>query len=157
MSAEEPLDDLLDDWAELAERNPHADLDAFIRDRAADLDHEERKGFRKRAAALARMNLRLDALQDTHSFPSDTSEPGIAPTLLGELKPGYEPLEGYKLVDRLGRGGFGEVWKATDAQGFSVAIKFVPLSGTFGDKELQSLEIMKDVRHPPVDCPCGPA
>lgn len=148
MSADEQLDDLLDDWAELAERNPQVDLDAFIRDKATDLDDEARKRFRKRAAALARMNQRLDALQDTHSFPSDTSEPGNAPSLLGELKPGYEPLEGYKLIERLGRGGFGEVWKATDAQGFSVAIKFVPLSGKFGDKELQALEVMKDVRHP---------
>lgn len=148
MNADERLDDLLDDWAELAERNRQVDLDAFIRDHATDLDHEASKRFRKRAAALARINQRLDALQDTHSVPSDTSEPGSAPSLLPELKPGYEPLEGYKLVERLGRGGFGEVWKATDAQGFSVAIKFVPLSGKFGDKELQSLEVMKDVRHP---------
>lgn len=148
MSADERLDDLLDDWEELAERNPQADLDAFLRKRASDLDEESRAQFRQRAAALARMNQRLDALQETNSRPGNTSEPGNATSLLADLKPGYEPLEGYKIVERLGRGGFGEVWKATDAEGFSVAIKFVPLSSTFGDKELRSLEVIKDVRHP---------
>lgn len=148
MNADKRLEDLLDDWEELVERNPQADLDGFIRDHLADLHDEMRGEFRKRAAALARMNRRLDAIQDTQDVSRDTSGSANAPGLLRELESGYEPLQGYKLVERLGRGGFGEVWKATDSQGFSVAIKFVPLSGRFGDKELQSLEVMKDVRHP---------
>ncbi|HRX82265.1 MAG TPA: serine/threonine-protein kinase, partial [Pirellulaceae bacterium] len=38
--------------------------------------------------------------------------------------------------------------KATDAQGFSVAIKFVQLGGRLGEKELRSLDVIKEVRHP---------
>ena len=148
MSADDRFEDLLDDWEELAERNPQADLDAFLQEHTLELDEESLARFRQRAAALARMNQRLDALQETNSRPGDTSEPGNAISFLADLKPGYEPLEGYKIVERLGRGGFGEVWKATDAEGFSVAIKFVPLRSTFGDKELRSLEVIKDVRHP---------
>ncbi|MGZ0173619.1 MAG: serine/threonine-protein kinase, partial [Planctomycetales bacterium] len=94
------------------------------------------------------MNERLVALQDTDSLPGDTSRPIPSRHEIPNLQPGYEPIEGYKLVERLGAGGFGEVWKATDAQGFSVAIKFVQLGGKFGDKELRSLDVIKDVRHP---------
>ena len=91
MSADERLDDLLDAWAELVESNPQIDLDAFIREHATELDDDARKGFRKRAAALAMMNQRLYALQETHSFPSDTSEPRNATSLLQELKTGHDP------------------------------------------------------------------
>ena len=148
MSSETHIDNLLDQWDELIEHDPQADIEYFIKRHVDKLSVDAEVEFRKKAIALAQMNQRLSAMQETQSFPNDTSEPGSMPSRLGDLKPGYEPLEGYKLVERLGRGGFGEVWKATDAQGFSVAIKFVPLSGKFGDKELQSLEVMRDVRHP---------
>ena len=49
-----------------------------------------------------------------------------------ELRPGAEPVAGYTLIDRLGRGGFGEVWKATGPGGFQVALKFVSLDENIG-------------------------
>ena len=65
-----------------------------------------------------------------------------------DLKPGAEPINGYTLIDRLGKGGFGEVWKATGPGGFQVALKFVALEGRMGTAELRALEVIKSIRHP---------
>ena len=41
-----------------------------------------------------------------------------------------EPIPGYRLIERIGGGGFGEVWKAEAPGGLLKAIKFV-----YGDLE----------------------
>jgi serine/threonine-protein kinase len=64
------------------------------------------------------------------------------------LEPGAEPIPGFRLIEPLGRGGFGEVWKADGAGGFQVVLKFVPLADTIGPVELRALKIIKDIRHP---------
>src|SRR4051812_27503186 len=63
------------------------------------------------------------------------------------LENGSEPVPGYLLVERLGRGGYGEVWKARGPGGFKLALKFVSLAETIGSIELRALEVIRDVRH----------
>jgi len=61
---------------------------------------------------------------------------------------GDEPLPGYRLIGFLGRGGFGEVWKASAPGGTLVALKIINLSAYEGQKELRALRLVKRVRHP---------
>ena len=61
---------------------------------------------------------------------------------------GDSPIPGYRLIKFLGRGGFGEVWKATAPGGLEVAMKFINLSGKPGQKELRSLQVVRQLRHP---------
>lgn len=61
-----------------------------------------------------------------------------------------EPIPGYSVKQRIGVGGYGEVWSAEAPGGLSKAIKFV--YGYFDDarasRELKALERIKQVRHP---------
>lgn len=58
--------------------------------------------------------------------------------------------EGYELIQRLGSGSFGEVWRSIAPGGIEVAIKviFRPLDHADAQRELQSLELIKRLHHP---------
>jgi serine/threonine protein kinase len=66
-----------------------------------------------------------------------------------------EPLPGYRLIERLGGGGFGEVWKCEAPGGLHKAIKFVfgdlqatDEDGARAEQELKALSRVKTVHHP---------
>src|SRR3954466_11628789 len=89
-------------------------------------------------------------------------------------EPNAEPIPGYRLIEPLGSGGFGEVWKCEAPGGIFKAIKFVygdtgvqgtgatplphssrppnktaPLNAPLqADEELRAVQLIKSIRHP---------
>ncbi len=61
-----------------------------------------------------------------------------------------EPIPGYRIRERIGAGGYGEVWKADAPGGLVKAIKFVYgfLTEDRALRELKALNRIKSVRHP---------
>src|SRR5205823_2058779 len=70
-------------------------------------------------------------------------------------EPNAEPIPGYRLIEPLGSGGFGEAWKCEAPGGILKAVKFIfgnlnalDSDGARAEQELKSLNCVKEVRHP---------
>lgn len=71
-------------------------------------------------------------------------------SLQTQIRAGYEPIPGYVLDQVIGRGGFGEVWRASAPGGLKKAVKFV-FGGQDSEsslRERRSLERIRSVQHP---------
>ncbi len=66
------------------------------------------------------------------------------------IQPGFEPIPGYVLCNKLGCGGYGEVWLADAPGGLKKAIKFVhgTVDSARAAGELKSLQRVRQVNHP---------
>lgn len=97
---------------------------------------------------LLRARLEVEPLTKPREDTNPTSQPPARSYENDDLHIGSEPIAGYKLVLRLGRGGYGEVWKAIAPGGFAVALKFVPLATDGLQVEQRALDIIRTLRHP---------
>ena len=65
---------------------------------------------------------------------------------------GAEPIPGYRLIERIGGGGFGEVWKCEAPGGLFKAVKFLAgdpsAGGSLAAQELDAIQQIKRIRHP---------
>jgi serine/threonine protein kinase len=65
------------------------------------------------------------------------------------LDVGSEPLPGYRLAQFVGRGSWGEVWKADKTNGQSIALKFLKCESTqAAAMEIRALQAIRHLHHP---------
>jgi serine/threonine protein kinase len=79
----------------------------------------------------------------------------VAEAALLARQAGAEPVPGYRLLEPLGKGGFGEVWKCEAPGGLFKAIKFVCPGGAgscAASQEFAALQRVKAIRHPFIVC-----
>jgi formylglycine-generating enzyme required for sulfatase activity/serine/threonine protein kinase len=134
-SIENRLEELLQRGEELRRRGEPVSVEELCRD-CPEL------------VLLLRARIEGDPLTKPRNDTSATNKSSTPSHDRDDLHIGGEPIAGYKLVLRLGRGGYGEVWKATAPGGFAVALKFVPLATEGLQVEQRALEIIRTLRHP---------
>jgi serine/threonine protein kinase len=87
--------------------------------------------------------------------PSELSPPTEASSFRSVKEPHAEPISGYRLIEPMGSGGFGEVWKCEAPGGLLKAIKFVYGSlnaldsgNAPAEEERRAVQRVKAIRHP---------
>jgi serine/threonine protein kinase len=86
--------------------------------------------------------------------PTAVNDTDAAPEVFFSHHPDTEPIAGYRLLEPLGCGGFGEVWKCEAPGGLLKAIKFVQGSqhaldaNPPAEEELRAIQRVKAIRHP---------
>jgi len=138
------LEGWLDRWEALRARGLDLSPDEFLAGFCGEIPAPLAGRFREQALALGRFDRRLEEADGR----ARGGPPAGGPPAPASPAAGQEPVPGHVLVDRLGRGGFGEVWKARGPGGFHVALKFVPLDHRAGTAELRALGVIRETRHP---------
>ncbi|TWT95044.1 serine/threonine-protein kinase [Neorhodopirellula pilleata] len=62
------------------------------------------------------------------------------------LRRGFEFAPGYRLQEYIGKGQFGEVWRASGPGGVTLAAKFINLEDSSGQKEYTAIKRIKSIR-----------
>jgi serine/threonine protein kinase len=112
------------------------------------------------ARQVADHDLPTDRPRATGSLPAHLVPPFIAEPNAPTKRPGSAVSGpgkdsvlavggGYKLLERIGVGGFGEVWKAQAPGGVLTAVKIIPrpAESEAAGQELAALEVIKGLRH----------
>jgi|GEM_PF-5371120 len=139
MTTDTRLHELLERWHMLREQGQVLSPEDLCRDCPELLDEISRRLPTLEGGVLSGNAEASAALTATQPAAAEAN---------GEVPPFARLVEGYTLVAELGRGGFGQVWKATGPGGFPVAMKFVRLDQRLAQVELRSLELMQNLRHP---------
>ena len=151
------LEDLLDQWEERARDGEALSGEAFLSRLSEDgekiaLSDDERAELFGKIEKLIAVNRRLEKVLPKEGALTSKIFTGAgmidADALFAPLVPGESPVAGYVLIERLGRGGFGEVWKASSPGNFLVAMKFLPLSAANAAVEKAALDVVRGIRHP---------
>ena len=168
------LNDLLDLWEELSAKGEVRSVEEFLHRAGGGLGEKEAVELRRRIELLIAANRRFSAMSPEDNSDGEFSSNIGSDLYIGKnanihstngaihftasaadlgpldekLFPGAEIVPGYRLLERLGRGGFGEVWKTAGPGNFSAAMKFVPLSGRNVEIEKESLDVIREIHHP---------
>src|SRR5579884_737353 len=141
------VDGWLDRWEELREGGEAVSAEQFAACHCGDAPPDLVAAFLEKARALQAMDANLNRARDPRTTRRE-GDTGAPRTAKAEPAEGPEPVPGYRLVRRIGRGGFGAVWEARGPGGFPLALKLIELQGHAGDAEAKALEHIKNVRHP---------
>src|SRR5579884_226646 len=141
------VDGWLDRWEELREGGKAVSAEQFAASHCGDAPPDLVAAFLQKARALQAMDANLNRARDPRTTRRE-GDTGAPRTAKAEPAEGPEPVPGYRLVRRIGRGGFGAVWEARGPGGFPLALKLIELQGHAGDAEAKALEHIKNVRHP---------
>ena len=101
--------------------------------------HENSEAFQE---AIRELNA-LDWLESPDL--SDDEEEELSISYLQNsfsIQPGPLPIEGYTLLSIIGKGSFGEVWKAVGPGGFPLALKIISMQDGLDLVEVRALELL---------------
>ncbi len=133
MSAEEALENWLEEWEDLAEQGRPPSLDEFLAGKESGIRAELECEFRRRAVALGWIANQLMPFGESGGRPQNSD------LAVGTM------LEQFRVLGRLGQGGMGVVYEAEDTLLHRrVAIKTLPRPADEHDPELQRL--LKEAR-----------
>jgi serine/threonine protein kinase len=150
MTNEDRIQDLLDHWEELAERGQDLSAEELCQDYPELVEM-----LRILIAALKQMRW-LD--KQLREGGEEREASGNGEGMSGRIgmvpfRAGDEPIPGYRLVERLGKGAFGEVWSANNL-GRRYAVKFISGGPDLSEEECRvnrekaGLDCIKSVNHP---------